>query len=42
MMIRLHKNATTTPAIRAYIQASPLSVAALANERGVSEDTAQC
>ena len=39
MMIRLHKNATTTPAIRAYIQASPLSVAALADELGVSEDT---
>lgn len=27
MNIRLHKNATTTPARRAYIQSSPLSVA---------------
>ena len=39
MNIRLHKNATTTPARRAYIQSSPLSVAALAVELGVSEDT---
>lgn len=39
MNIRLHKNATTTPARRAYIQSSPLSVAALAAELGVSEDT---
>jgi transposase InsO family protein len=39
MNIRLHKNATTTPARRAYIQSSPLSVAALAIEQGVSEDT---
>ncbi|WP_424894690.1 hypothetical protein [Tepidimonas sp. HKU79] len=30
MIIRLHKNATTTPATRAYIQSSSLSVAALA------------
>lgn len=39
MNIRLHKNATTTPARRAYIQSSPLSVAALALELGVTEDT---
>jgi transposase InsO family protein len=39
MNIRLHKNATTTPARRAYIQSSPQSVAALAAELGVSEDT---
>jgi transposase InsO family protein len=39
MNIRLHKNATTTPARRAYIQSSPLSVAALAQELSVSEDT---
>lgn len=38
-MIRLHMNATTTPASRAYIPASPLSVAALAEELGVGEDT---
>jgi hypothetical protein len=37
--IRLHKNATTTPARRAYIQSSPLSVAALAKELSVTEDT---
>lgn len=39
MNIHLHKNATTTPARRAYIQSSPLSVAALADELGVTEDT---
>ena len=39
MNIRLHKNATTTPSRRAYIQTSPLSVAALAAELGVTEDT---
>lgn len=39
MMIRLHKNATTTPAIRAYIQASPLPVAVLADKLGVTQDT---
>ena len=39
MNIRLHKNATTTPVRRAYIQSSPLSVAALATELGVCEDT---
>mgnify|MGYP001765299097 CR=1 FL=1 len=39
MNIRLHKNATTTPARRAYIQSSTLSVAALAQELAVSEDT---
>jgi transposase InsO family protein len=39
MMIRLHKNATTTPAKRALIQASSLPVAHLAREMGVSEST---
>ncbi len=39
MNIRLHKNATTTPARRAYIQSSSASVAQLARELGVSEDT---
>lgn len=39
MIVRLHKNAATTPAKRAYIQASPLSVAVLSAELGVSEDT---
>jgi len=39
MNIRLHKNATTTPARRLYIQTSPLSVAKLAVELGVTEDT---
>ena len=38
MNIRLHQNATTTPARRAYIQSSPLSVAALAAALSVSED----
>nr|WP_320193735.1 helix-turn-helix domain-containing protein [uncultured Desulfobacter sp.] len=40
MKIRLHKNATTTPAQRAYIQNNPhLSVAALAKKTGVSKTT---
>ena len=39
MNIRLHKNATTTPARRAYIQASDKPVRMLAEELGVSEDT---
>ena len=39
MNIRLHKNATTTPARRRYIQTSPLSVVRLAAKLGVSEDT---
>jgi transposase InsO family protein len=39
MMIRLHKNATTTLAIRAAIQASDKPVTVLAREFGVSEDT---
>ena len=39
MTIRLHKNATTTPVRRAYIQSSLRSVAALATELGASEDT---
>ncbi|NDY70480.1 helix-turn-helix domain-containing protein [Desulfobacter hydrogenophilus] len=40
MKIRLHKNATTTPAQRAYIQNNPqLSVASLAKKIGVSKTT---
>lgn len=39
MNIRLHKNATTTPARHAYIQSSPLPIAALAQELGVTQDT---
>lgn len=39
MNIRLHKNATTTPARRAYIQSTDKSVRELAQELGVSEDT---
>ena len=39
MRINLHANATTTPKTRAYIQASKASVAELAVELGVSEDT---
>jgi transposase-like protein len=39
MNVRLHKNATTTPAQRAYIQSSRMEVAALAAELGVTEDT---
>ena len=39
MEIRLHKNATTTPARRAAIQASDKPVRELAREFGVSEDT---
>ena len=40
MKIRLHKNATTTPAQRAYIQRnSHLSVADLAKKTGVSKTT---
>lgn len=40
MKIRLHKNATTTPAQRAYIQNNPhLSVATLAKKTGVSKTT---
>jgi len=38
MNIRLHKNATTTPVRRRYIQTSPLSVAKLAAKLGVLED----
>ena len=37
MPIKLHKNATTAPRQRAYIQASDKSVADLAGELGVSE-----
>jgi transposase InsO family protein len=39
MDLSLHANATTTPKIRAYIQCSKASVAALADELGVSETT---
>lgn len=39
MNIRLHKNATTTPARRRYIQTSPWPAARLATEPRVSEDT---
>jgi len=38
MDIRLHKNATTTPARRFHIQSLPLSVAKLAAKLGVLED----
>ena len=39
MDLKLHANATTTPRVRAYIQSSTASVAALAAELGVSETT---
>lgn len=39
MTITLHKNATTTPAIRTYIRESPLGIRALARELGLSETT---
>ena len=39
MDVKLHANATTTPRTRAYIQSSPLSVARLAAELGISERT---
>ena len=39
MQIHLHANATTTPKIRAAIQASLAPVAALAAEYGVTERT---
>lgn len=39
MELRLHANATTTPKIRAYIQASTASVSELAVELGLSETT---
>jgi transposase InsO family protein len=39
MDLKLHRNATTTPKSRAYIQQSRLSVAALAAELGVAEST---
>ena len=39
MHLKLHANATTTPKVRAYIQASTASVADLARELGVSERT---
>ncbi|BAK67495.1 putative transposase [Sphingobium sp. SYK-6] len=37
MLIKLHRNATTTPRQRAYIQASDKSVADLARELGVNQ-----
>lgn len=39
MDLKLHANATTTPKIRAYIQASKAPVAVLAAELGVSQST---
>lgn len=39
MLVKLHANATTTPKMRAYIQASSASVAELARELGVCETT---
>ena len=39
MLLKLHKNATTMPRTRAYIQASRSSVAELAQELGVNECT---
>jgi len=39
MQLNLHANATTTPKVRAYIQASTAPVAELAEELGVSEPT---
>ena len=39
MDIKLHANATTTPKVRAYIQASADSVSVLAEDLGVSETT---
>jgi transposase InsO family protein len=39
MLVKLHANAATTPKMRAYIQASPRSVAELARELGISEQT---
>lgn len=39
MQLNLHRNAATTPRMRAYIRDSPASVAALAGELGVSETT---
>jgi transposase-like protein len=39
MQLRLHANATTTPKMRAYIQSSTASAAALARELGVNQST---
>ena len=39
MLVKLHANASTTPKIRAYIQASARPVAELARELGVSDTT---
>ena len=41
MMTALHKNARTTPAIRAEISASSDSIVALAQRYGISEETAR-
>lgn len=39
MQVNLHANATTTPKMRAYIQQSPASVAALAKELSITQTT---
>ena len=39
MLVKLHANAATTPKVRAYIQASSVSVAELVRELGVCETT---
>jgi transposase InsO family protein len=39
MQLKLHKNAATTPRMRAYIQAAGRPAAALARELGISETT---
>ena len=39
MLVKLHANASTTPKMRAYIQASSQPPAALARELGISETT---
>jgi ribosome-binding protein aMBF1 (putative translation factor) len=41
MMIALHKNATTTPAVRAQIQQSSASEYELAEQYGISRTTVQ-
>jgi AraC-like DNA-binding protein len=40
MLIKLHPNATTTPKVRAYIQASTSSAAELADELGFANSSA--
>jgi hypothetical protein len=41
MMLTLHKNATTTPAVRAQIQQSSASEYELAKQYGISRTTVQ-